>query len=286
MKSPSLPFTSVVSLHTNEYGCGVAKFSKQLAERLGKEWVGFEQPHRWGDFPLYSLKLSEFDTLDYMVPYEWFAKQCGVFWHDKGDYRITQQAKIVYYADPALGSPGLWCPSLIESKPRTVKLFTFGMAGRLQLKYFLDVRALLENAGLDYHLRVSSGLHEGTSLSDAMRGFESLKEAMGRDKVTFLGILSDEAVSEELRNADYVLAFFEHGARLNNTTLHAALDSMTPVISNLGTGAPERWQDRVTFIEHLAEWPVAKSPYTWEGLISEMTAIYARTEDRQSVNRG
>src|SRR5689334_6280853 len=118
-----MKFTSVVSLHTNPTTCGVAKFSAQLAERLGKEFVGFEQPHRWGVLPLFSIKLSEFDLHDYnrLVPRYMFDGAYGVYWHDAGDNMITSKAQHVFFADKSLGSPGLFCPSLIQPKKRTVK---------------------------------------------------------------------------------------------------------------------------------------------------------------------
>lgn len=271
----ALPFSSVVSLHTNEFGCGVAKFSKELARHLGVPFVGLRDCIAGGSrFPLFSLKMSELD----MMPYSLFDGEYGVFWHDVGDHRITRQAKIVYHADPSLGPNGLWCPSLLTpSKPRTVRLFSFGMAGRLQLDQFEDVKALLQVAGLDYQLRVSSGLHEGTSLADAMHGFDDLSTLMGPDRVTFLGILSDAALLEEIHAADYVLSFFKGGVKANNTTVHAALDAGAKVITN---GC---LRDAIN-LDELQGWPMKPSPYSWGHLIASMERIYAKSTDWQSAH--
>lgn len=263
--------------------CGVAKFSAELAKRLCVPFVGLNGP--WGHHPLLSLKASELSTPDRSVLVGLCMKQSvnglmSFFWHDAGLMFYQEHAAHVFYADPSLGSPGLWCPSLLTpSKPRTVRLFSFGMAHKLQTAHYTKVRALLEAAGLDYRLRVSVGLHEGTSLDDATKHFDALKAIMGADKVTILGCLSDDAVAEELQNADYVLAFFEKGLRANNTTVHAALEYDCEVITNLDFESPSRFWQHTHSIDHVASWP-KRSPcgYSWGHLIAEMEAICARSQ--------
>lgn len=286
-------FSSVVSYHTNTFGCGVAKFSAELAKRLGVPFVGITPTEAWGDFPLLSLKWSELDdnhriftghqcwpnmrqnSAEVMRTAK--PKRYGVFWHDAGDARITEHAEHVFFADPSLGSPGLWCPSLLTpSRPRTVRLFSFGMASKLQPHRYRRVRELLDAAGLDYRLRVSVGLHEGTDLADATQHFDALKDIMGADKVTILGILSDDAVAEELAAADSVLAFFEKGVRANNTTVHAALDAGCRVVTNTDRKSPLSLTRLVHHVGSLRTWPDTcgpMSPYTWDELIKEMETL-------------
>ncbi len=280
----SLPFTSVVSLHQNPMTCGVAKFSSELAKRLDVPFRGFDG--QWGNHPLLSLKWSEFsgyghrDWARHHVPVTY-----SVFWHDAGDASVSGRAAIVYHADPSLGINGLWCPSLLTpSKPRTVRLFSFGMAHKLQPQYYAKVRQLLEAAGLDYELRVSVGLHEGTSLDDATQHFDALKQIMGADKVTILGILSDDAVVEELERAKYVLAFFDKGLRANNTTVHAALAYNCAVITNHDTHTPDGLGSYTENIHELRRWPVSEV-LGWDPLLREMDSIYARTLAQPTTHR-
>lgn len=281
----NLPFTSVVSLHTNEWGCGVAKFSKELAQRLGVPFVGLDS-FGWGVKPLFSLKWSELPESDKTMMRSFAITlrlaTFGVFWHDAGDSAVTDRAGHVFYADPSLGAPGLWCPPLLPEIPkRTVKLFTFGMAGRLQAYAFQRVRELLEAASIDYHVRVSVGLHEGTSLDTALHHFDALKQIMGPDKVTILGILSDEAVNLELRDCDYVLAFFEKGLRANNTTVHAALNANKTVISNHDAQTPGYLKASTRDIVTRQAWePTIPYYYSWDRLIEEMSKIYAASTAR------
>ena len=268
-----MKFTSIVSLHTNPTACGVAKFGVELAKRLAVPFVGLND--YVGDYPLYSLKASEMNAHGHVI---WTGHpNYGLFWHDAGLPVYTERASIVFYADPSLGSPGLWCPSLLTpSKPRTVCLFSFGMAHKLQTAHYAKVRQLLDAAGLRYTLRVSVGLHEGTSLSDATKHFDALKDIMGPEHVTILGCLSDDAVSEELSAADYVLAFFEKGVRANNTTVHAALSYDKTVITNFDDDSPFfPFFPGVTDLADLDCWPASQPHYSWERLISAMDTLCA-----------
>lgn len=270
--SVTLPFTSVVSYHTNPLTCGVAKFSAELAKRLGVPFTGLlSSDHDGGNLPLYSLKFSELGGFNVLAVN---AERYGVFWHDAGEKFITDNAEFVFYADPSLGSPGLWCPSLITPRKHPVKLFSFGFAHKLQTEHYRKVRELLDAASIRYHLRVSVGIHEGTSLDGAEKHFDALREIMGPDNVTILGILSDDAVSEELSNCDYVLAFFENGVRHNNTTVHAALDADRKVITN---GAPIL--DTLS-LDYLDEWPTRYNPWSWDHLIEAMRKACEKSKSR------
>lgn len=256
----------------------MAAFSEELARRLGVPLLGLYRPR--GGTPLFSLKASEMSSSDIdqvMDTVESVSPFYGVFWHDDGVPEITADATHVFYADPSLGSPGLWCPSLLQPRPRTIRLFSFGMAGRLQADRFNKVRELLKDAGLRFALRVSVGLHEGTTLDDAERHFDLLRDVMGRESVTILGCLSDDAVSEELANADYVLAFFDKGVRANNTTVHAALDAGCRVITNHDDQTPAPMRMSTQSIDLLTHWPAFnKTPmavYSWDNLIQELERI-------------
>ena len=283
-----MTFSSVVSLHTNEFGCGVAKFSKALAERLDVPFAGIDGD--WGAYPLFSLKLSELSEADrdaLQTKLLLGPDRYGVFWHDGGDETFSELADVVFYADPSLGPHGLWCPSLLpEPNRRRVRLFSFGMAHKLQTPLYRRVRALLDAAELPYHLRVSVGLHEGTSLSDALHHFDALRDIMGPEQVTILGILSDEAVNLELQDCDHVLAFFEKGLRANNTTVHAALQAGKSVITNHDAQTPGYLKAATKDIVTRQAWESSMPyHYSWDNLLRQMEQIYAATASRQSAHQ-
>jgi hypothetical protein len=276
MKS-KLPFTSVVSYHTNPMTCGVAKFGKQLAERIGVPFAGISD--EWGDSPLLSLKWSELpDSLDVsFIRARCRIKMYGLFWHDAGDQSVVDNfssgARFVFYADPSLGSPGLWCPSLLTPRKRPVRLFSFGMAGRFQPEKWQLLKDKLDAAGERYHVRVSVGIHEGTSLDGVERHFDALKDVMGAENVTILGILTDDAVAEELDRCDYLVAFFEKGLRANNTTVHAARQANRQVITNCDDDTPDALYMDVNPIDDMPEFREMSPLYSWDGLIQQMERI-------------
>lgn len=272
-----MKFTSVVGFHMNPLSCGVAKFSSELAQRLKVPFVSLEEPNDWGHYPLLSLKWSEIPDPERFWVY--VTGHYGLFWHDAGNAALSSSADVVMYADASLGSPALWCPSLLQPKPRVIRLFSFGMASKLQVHRFAQAQQLLENAGLRYHLRVSVGLHEGTTIDAAEEQFALLRSILGPEHVTVLGSLSDDAVAEELANTDYVLAFFEKGVRANNTTVHAALDAGCRVITNHDQRTPAPMRMSTMDIAALTTWPAFnKTPmaaYSWDNLITEMEKLCA-----------
>lgn len=275
-----MQFSSVVGYHMNPLTCGVAKFNSELAKRLGVPFGSWRSwGENWGDFPLFSLKASEMPAVDFLSFVARVDGAYGVFWHDDGDIAVSDCAAVVMYADPSLGSPGLWCPSLLTpTKPRTVRLFSFGMAHKLQTAHYKRVQELLYRSLTPFHLRVSVGLHEGTSLDGVEQHFDALRDILGPENVTILGCLSDDAVAEELHDANYVLAFFEKGVRANNTTVHAALDAGCSVITNVDAHTPVDLGWQVTDITRLIEWPGRGSAYSWDNLIREMEALCARSQ--------
>jgi glycosyltransferase involved in cell wall biosynthesis len=56
--------------------------------------------------------------------------------------------------------------------------------------------------------------------------------------VSFLGFLADEEVSNRMRAADALVAFFPHGVRENNTTVLSAMSHGCAVITNIDQHSP------------------------------------------------
>jgi hypothetical protein len=292
-----LPFTSVVSLHTDPATCGVAKFSKQFAERLGVPFYGLTSLDRTAEFPLLSLKASELREAG-LVRVRSMPERFGLFWHDHGFTELTKRAEVVFYADPSLGQPALWCPSLLHADPvprGAINLFAMGMAHKINPEPYKKIAALIAQTGHTFHLRVSMGLHEGTDLSDAVLKCEALADAIGKENLTVLGILTDEAVASEYAQCQAVCAFFEKGARANNTTVHAAMSRGLPVITNLDSQSPPDWKHNVSVfdVNALTAWPgvlelrrvgdVAKGVsqnYSWDSFLAGMHQIYANAHNR------
>lgn len=274
-------FSSIVGYHLNPLKCGVARFNQQLAQRLGVPVV----PHDadWGDRPLLSLKWAEIDDSGRRQVLTRAALHSGysVLWHDAGSPAVEMRARRVWSAAD-IGIPSL----LPELEPRHVRLFSFGMAHKVHASRYRRVRELLESAGKTWSLRVSVALHEGTDLDEAALHFEGLGDVLGAETVTVLGCLTDAATREELARADVVCAFFDGGARANNTSLHAAMQAGRPVLTNLDDASPD-WMlpgNTVMDLRTLRRWPsmgewrqvaargglVSARRYSWDAVIRRL----------------
>ena len=99
--------------------------------------------------------------------------------------------------------------------------------------------------------------------------------AVWGDGARNLGHLSDAALQLVWPHADALVAFFAHGLRANNTTVHAALDAGVNVITNWGAETPDDLK-AVTY-EYRTVTPAmpmpwrGPSPYTWDRLLKELT---------------
>jgi len=288
-----MKFTSVVSYHTNVLTCGVARFNQELARRLNIPMVPYEDGRTWGAFPLLSLKFSEMS----FRPMAGLNRRFGVLWHDEGYAPLTQVATFVMFGDPSLGSPAAWCPPVIPDLPKHVssqmRIFTCGMAHKLDAAPYVRLRELLDATPHTAQLRLSVAVHEGTSLTDAELHFGALKTNMGRHVVAVLGCLTDEAMARELKKALAVTAFYPKGVRANNTTAHAAMSQGRALITNLDADSPKDFihNDTCFDIHQMTAWPtlaeidrVAKngrelyeSTYDWIHLVDRIGELCANS---------
>jgi len=251
----STPFSAVVGFHQNPYTCGVARWSAELAKRLGVPFVGLDGA--WGDHPLLSLKWSELDeAAKASVLVKVAGRSFDVFWHDDGAALVTAFAARKWWAF----RDGLWCPPvpLPVVDRSAMRIFAFGMGHKVQPAYFRKVDALISATGKTYDLRVSVALHEGTSLHDVSLKFTELESVVGKlGSLKVMGCLSDVALAEELSQADAVCAFFPKGVRSNNTSVWTAMRAGAPVVTNLDEQSPHDLQHGINVydIAKLEMWP-------------------------------
>lgn len=252
-------FDCIAGYHLNPWTCGIAKFNAILGDRLGVPTVsvlGLEQtPYQR---PLLSLKLAEFSSPDVPLLDAWLTGHAGdfdVFFHGFDDTpserALLRRAACVYVGNHELydrlreDRPDvreLWCPGTIlrpqPFAPVDLVVFTFGMAHKIRVPMYRQLKELLDATGKTYSIYVSTALHEHTSFDGAcVVMFEEL-QAIFRDRVYFLGYLSDTSVYNHLLNATLLAAFFERGLRANNTTVHAAMECGCAVVTNLDRYSP------------------------------------------------
>jgi hypothetical protein len=126
-----------------------------------------------------------------------------------------------------------------EFEPADISVFSFGMAHKLRTDMFRRLRELLDATGRSYAVYLSAANHETASLEDAQTVFQALHEIFPR--LYFLGNLSDVAVHNQLRQSTFFAAFFPQGVRANNTTVAAAMETGTVVITNLDEHSPPEY---------------------------------------------
>lgn len=266
------PYEAVLTSHTNPYLSGVAKFSDLLAQRLGVPCLALDRAAGLSAGPLLlSLKLSDNGPMDEAVAWRALASlrerdvPFDVFLHAYGssleERQVVGGARLVYAGNHEIASRlradgteavELFCPELLDSSlplgDHALQLFSFGMVHKVRVSAYEDLRALLEEAGVDYGLAVSTAFHEKASfgeIDEISRGFTDLFH----ERVTLLGFLSDAAVRHFLSRSHAFVAFFPRGVRSNNTSVFAAMSGGRVAITNLDEHSPSWMEHGVNVLD-------------------------------------
>lgn len=250
---------AIISWHTDPWTCGVAKFNTLLAKRLGVPMLGYVDGQDCRR-PLISVKPSELGqtTLRPNLPFDLFLH--GLPRHE--DHLLVKWATRCFAGNREIaehltkwgkdGVTELFVPSLLELKPASdpLTLFSFGMAHKLTRRYFEKVRDLLGDR--PYVVELSVAVHEGQPWGQAVQESDRLLRDVFGDRARLLGSLTDHALRQRLRGADYVLLFYPDGVRANNTTYWAANNERARIITNVDHHSPSvRGWD----INSLTAWP-------------------------------
>jgi hypothetical protein len=250
--------TAVVTFHTNPYTCGVARFNIALAESLDVPLVtlsGFLSKPISG--ALLSIKCEEIgeensrEISRFLVS---SSEKFDVYLHgldgsDAEQIVITQAARIftatMEMADAIRNSrsdvQSTFAPGANPSpamKQVDCTLLTFGMAHKIRVAGYRKLGEILHGDSRTFRLEISTALHEGTTFSeDFFTVGKEIREVFDGN-VSFLGFLADEEVSNRMRAADALVAFFPHGVRENNTTVLSAMSHGCAVITNVDKYSP------------------------------------------------
>ena len=250
--------TAVVTFHTNPYTCGVARFNIALAESLQIPLITLN------DFlakpisgALLSIKCEEIgeensgELSRFLVS---SSERFDVYLHglDNSDAErivITQAARIftatLEMADVIRNSrndvlstfaPGAQPSPVLKQVDCT--LLTFGMAHKIRVDGYRKLGEILHGDSRTFRLEISTALHEGTTFSEDFFTVGKDIRKVFDGNVSFLGFLADEEVSNRMRAADALVAFFPLGVRENNTTVLSAMSHGCAVITNLDQYSP------------------------------------------------
>jgi hypothetical protein len=252
---------AVVTHHVDTYRSGVARFNAILAGKLGVPMVPLRDlAGARPECPLLSFKVEEFDDAAVSAVEAWLAlspAEWDVFQHvwsgSELEQRLVNAARRVLCGNAEIqrelaGSVPhaelLWSPATILDN-RTfptadISVFSFGMAHKLQVASFEHLRDLLEATGRSFAVYVSAANHETASIREAEVVFAEMQELFPTS-LFFLGNLSDVAVSNYLRESTFFAAFFPGGVRANNSSVMAALEHGSVVLTNLDEDSPPEY---------------------------------------------
>ncbi len=300
----------IAGYHLNPWTCGIAKFNAILAKYLDVPVIGLRAVEL-GDHrqPLLSLKLSEFSASDAADLDLWASSRSGqfeLFLHafdgTEIEQRLIAAAAKVYCGNRELFAElqslrsdiqELFCPGTILNPQRIqrtdLSVFTFGMAHKIRVPLYRQLRDLLDATGQSYAVYVSTALHENTSFDGSfVVRFEEL-QSIFNGQVFFMGYLSDTAVFNHLMDCTFLAAFFEKGLRANNTTVNAAMEVGCAVITNLDDHSPAGLAhmqnvidinrcDRLPDVEQTqrigrAAREIAHGQYGWDRLVAQLRPV-------------
>lgn len=262
--------------------CGTAKFSHQLAERLGVPCVPF-----WTSpgYVLVSTRASEAPFTDRLPA------RFDLFLHDYvetpsafawilGATRLYAANRVIADALRTLRPDvvTLWAPSTMHgnSSRGALNMLTFGMAHKIQIPRYRKLRDLLERQNLDFTVSVSTAVHEGSPWDETAKVGDRLREVFGA-RLRVLGYLADDAMARELNECSAVAVFFDPALRENNTSFWAAYDSRQLVITNTDAHSPKVLGGTVFDIDQLDEWPTAGAFKPYQGASWDWLLVKLRT---------
>jgi hypothetical protein len=269
--------TAIVTFHTNPYTCGVARFNIALAESLEVPLVTLSEfLSKPISGALLSIKCEEIgmensrELSRFLVS---ATEKYDVYLHglesSEAEQTVIAQAGRVFtatleMADAIRGSRNdvvsTFAPGANPSpvmKQVDCTLLTFGMAHKIRVDGYRKLGEVLQGDVRTFRLEISTALHEGTTFSEDFFTLGKEIREVFDGNVRFLGFLADEEVSNRMRAADALVAFFPYGVRENNTTVLSAMSHGCAVITNIDKYSP-RWMvhgSSVFDIDKMTEFP-------------------------------
>jgi hypothetical protein len=189
--------------------------SDSLSKLNGKHWVIF---HEFNQTDI-EIKLAEISEKAIAVD------------------RIIGSAASKFLKDVDLGfAPGLKVASPEEESD--VVLLTMGMAHKINQTGYTILDEVVKTDSRSFQLRVTVAIHEGFDIGET---FVNVPEQVGANwssDLVFLGFLSDQAMSSELKKCDAVVIFPQLGARESNSSIIGAMAHGAAVVTTLDSNSP------------------------------------------------
>lgn len=278
---------AVLTSHPDALTCGTAKWSRQLAERLG---VPCDDLKHWGQYrhPLLSVRITEIaGNFTRHVP---DFKPYDLLLHDFHDWTegLFLGATTIYAANPEIADQVrlwrpdvqvLWAPATVQGNPSRgpLDILTFGMAHKVGAQPFEQLKALLDAHPQDYTISLSTAIHDGRPWDDGFRSSHDAMSAVFGARLRSMGFLADDGLARAARQCHGIAQFFYPAVRQNNTSFWAALETGCPVITNLDALSPPELVHNVSVfdINQMTEWPDAEQRKVMRAGAQKVLAVYS-----------
>ncbi len=252
--------TALITYHTNSYTCGVARFNGALSKALQIPMIDIDSWVSKADYDskyLFSVKPSEFDQRVSDMFSDSLSKLSGkhwVFFHEFNQTdieiklaeisgkaiavdQIIGSAVSDYVRDVGIGfAPGLKVAS--QEEESDVVLLTMGMAHKINQTGYTILDEVVKMDARSFQLRVTVAIHEGFDIGATFVNVPEQVGASWSSDLVFLGFLSDQAMSSELRKCDAVVIFPQLGARESNSSIIGAMAHGAAVVTSLDSNSP------------------------------------------------
>lgn len=271
-------FARVVSVHTNPYTCGVARFNRSLAEELGVAMISLSECLAESCFEgsLLSLKMEEVPESQSHALMSSVTTSTTTFSYFVHDYtncelqrflasraarvfansaELTRKMSELRHDTIAVYSPGA------KVRPQLgvpeIRLLTAGMAHKIRSDGYSALEDVLKDDSRHIRLEITSAIHEGQRFDEAFFSVSEEIRRIFKHEIHFCGFLSDDELSQRLYEIDAYVAFFPRGVRENNTTVLSAMTHGCPVITNLDADSPPwmRHGETIFDVNSLEEFP-------------------------------
>jgi hypothetical protein len=189
--------------------------SDSLSKLNGKHWVFF---HEFNQTDI-EIKLAEISEKAIAVD------------------RVIGSAASKFFKDVGLG----FAPGLNIANPEEecdVVLLTMGMAHKINQAGYTILDEIVKMDLRSFQLRVTVAVHEGFDIGETFVNVPEQVDANWSSELVFLGFLSDQAMSSELRKCDAVVIFPQLGARVSNSSIIGAMAHGAAVVTALDSNSP------------------------------------------------
>lgn len=272
-------YSAILGLHAASEFCGVSRFNRILASKLGVPSSNLEDARIHGEKRvLISIKFSELDLNNKeneLVPKEIdfdLLPDFDVFIHDHPKslehWDMLSRARHIFCGNSQIhkivnerfrNSSPMWSPPTLpqfierNEELETVNIISFGMAHKIDTNFHKQLIVWLDSNKVNYRMTVSASPHEGEDFFlSSKRIQERFEDLYGRNFI-WAGYLGERLLIRELQQSDVFVGFYPGGVRENNSSAIAALSYGLNVITNFDNYSPDffRNHDCAIDIENL-----------------------------------